>query len=654
MRIKNKKVTENYEVGAPYDHLADSISVGEFTVSPCSVRCDEPHVLKIKYKVGKPGIKRGGGLQIRLQGLQSDDPAASNFIAVSSNNPKARFSIMHKGFPRVGITTPDTIRANVNWHAAILHETDLAAGDIIEFTIGTEEKPRVGPQKRRKFKDTSLPLIHYINVNGDGDYMELANSPSIEALPAEADNLRPFLPTTVKPGQILKPRTSITDKYGNVVEAPAAAEVSLGEVWDETAEAPASGVIRVAVRSPEGVPVRHKDVQTTNTITTGEPMENPRTNPVKVTGEGEDNIYWGDIHFHSNFSDDVTVQGIDNRPEECYQYGREVSALDFACLTDHYHPIWKLWPLMRERGKFFDAEIWEESKSITDGFNKPGEFVTFFGYEYRTRRGDTNIYFRDRDGAPLLSGQIDTMRLAREYCADLEFFSAPHLHPYSHQYLTFGPWKWGADVVEQWGDIAGAAEPVIEIFSRHGRYEFYNNQPLRSPKRGMTEGNSVQAHLLRGHRFGFYCGSDDHWGRPGQDGLIAVYAPELTREAVFEAIKNRRCYGSTNARIILDFQANGRFMGEECFSNDRTRIRAEAHGTDILEKVEVIRDGRIIHSVSPDSEDCEMEFEDEMAVLGSVFYYLRVLQRDGHMAWSSPVWVTSTRRIEDMHGDIIS
>ena len=39
-------------------------------------------------------------------------------------------------------------------------------------------------------------------------------------------------------------------------------------------------------------------------------------------------VFWGDIHFHSNFSQDVMMQGIENGPDDCYRYGRDVMGLE--------------------------------------------------------------------------------------------------------------------------------------------------------------------------------------------------------------------------------------------------------------------------------------------------------------------------------------
>jgi Protein of unknown function (DUF3604) len=62
------------------------------------------------------------------------------------------------------------------------------------------------------------------------------------------------------------------------------------------------------------------------------------------------------------------------------------------------------------------------------------------------------------------------------------------------------------------------------------------------------------------------CHSDDHKGRPGATrpgastfgavgGLTCYFMPELTRDALFEALRTRRHYGTTGPRIFLDLYA---------------------------------------------------------------------------------------------------
>ena len=68
---------------------------------------------------------------------------------------------------------------------------------------------------------------------------------------------------------------------------------------------------------------------------------------------------------------------------------------------------------------------------------------------------------------------------------------------------------------------------------------------------------------MTGQRMGTIASSDNHCARPGREGfgVLAVYAPALTREAVFDAIHRRRTYGTTGSRIVLDFTLNGTPMG---------------------------------------------------------------------------------------------
>src|SRR5262249_28077809 len=72
--------------------------------------------------------------------------------------------------------------------------------------------------------------------------------------------------------------------------------------------------------------------------------------------------------------------------------------------------------------------------------------------------------------------------------------------------------------------------------------------------------------LDRGSRVGVLCHSDDHKGRRGATnpsastfgaigGLTCYFMPELTRDALFEALRRRRHYGTTGTRLFLDLRA---------------------------------------------------------------------------------------------------
>lgn len=73
-------------------------------------------------------------------------------------------------------------------------------------------------------------------------------------------------------------------------------------------------------------------------------------------------------------------------------------------------------------------------------------------------------------------------------------------------------------------------------------------------------GSGVFNALARGYRFGFIGCGDSHSGMPGRSfpqdrqwcvmrksGFTGVYAPELTREAIFDALRARRTWRLTTA-----------------------------------------------------------------------------------------------------------
>jgi hypothetical protein len=55
--------------------------------------------------------------------------------------------------------------------------------------------------------------------------------------------------------------------------------------------------------------------------------------------------------------------------------------------------------------------------------------------------------------------------------------------------------------------------------------------------------------------------------------------------------------------------------------------------------MEVIRNGKVLYRKDNSGYLAEFQVEDTMPARGTNWYYARVLQRDGQMAWSSPVWV---------------
>jgi hypothetical protein len=372
---------------------------------------------------------------------------------------------------------------------------------------------------------------------------------------------------------------------------------------------------------------------------TGGKREWGRSNPRIPLEDDELRLFWGDLHaqseyhvMHSQKKDARQTEwskGIScGSPDEVYSYARDVSMLDFVAITDQGAITGVGWDVLVEKAA---------------QYYRPGQFVTFNSYEAGSPVGHRNVYYRGADAGP--RQDASKFNYMPEFLYQY-YANRPDVLMIPHHVKTWTDWSF----------YNANLEPVMEIYSCWGQSE----DPSTSRwDKGMTPGAGAWNALQRGYRLGMIASSDNHVGMPGRSyphdrqvhtpfpgGIAAVWARELSRETIFDAIRNRQCYGTTGARIILKFSVNGHPMGSELTIEDaqtpRT-ISAKIHGTAGVEVVEIIRDGRIVHVSVPEPGEADakhfVRWEDASPLEHSAFYYVRIRQVDGEMAWSSPVWV---------------
>jgi len=65
-----------------------------------------------------------------------------------------------------------------------------------------------------------------------------------------------------------------------------------------------------------------------------------------------------------------------------------------------------------------------------------------------------------------------------------------------------------------------------------------------------------------------------------------------------------------------------------------------AKGTRPIRQIDIIRDNKLIHSRTPMEREVSFRYKDTAPVAKDSYFYVRVIQVDDQMAWSSPVWVS--------------
>ena len=368
-------------------------------------------------------------------------------------------------------------------------------------------------------------------------------------------------------------------------------------------------------------------------------------NPTRCMDNPAHFIYWGDPHVHTVISRCHPAKC--RSLNFCYVAGRHLAGLDWVTAADHV-----------SNGRS-DLGKWKEQIAASEVFNDPEHFVTLPGYEVSLKGGaggDTNPYilrWTDMFVDEYEEGTARTLceKLAAQL-AEGEFFVVPH--------HTTRTGKHG-EIPEE---IYPGPErmPVVEITSRWGTSEYRGNP---NPLKKIHPGPSYVVDLLnQGLMLGFIGGTDTHATMPalhaGGDnpnidrfpGLTAVKADRLTRENVFHGIRTRNCYAASLERVYIDETIASAPGGSKLAWADPTRPReiqvAAAAQSDIV-SIDVVRNGRTIHSASPDNWLAGLAFTDaenlpdaclESKHLGRfVYYYVRVTCRSGAQGWSSPVWL---------------
>jgi hypothetical protein len=81
-------------------------------------------------------------------------------------------------------------------------------------------------------------------------------------------------------------------------------------------------------------------------------------------------------------------------------------------------------------------------------------------------------------------------------------------------------------------------------------------------------------------------------------------------------------------------------MGEKVATpaEDSVKVEIRAHCPADLDRIEVCRNNQFIYSNQPDGREAELTFVDREPLPGRSYYYVRVIQKDEEIAWSSPVW----------------
>lgn len=315
--------------------------------------------------------------------------------------------------------------------------------------------------------------------------------------------------------------------------------------------------------------------------------------------------FYGDIHNHCGISygHGSLEDALSNAQEQ----------LDFVSVTGHAH-----WPDMPDPSEriqyiidFHEAGFaklkfgWPKMMETLREMNEEGKFIVFPGFEVHfCATGDRNMLYKDLDGEVLYPDNLQDLHSKLQALRDEGKDSIAQPHHIGYRTGTRGI---------DWYSFDPAFAPFVEMLSMHGCSEDSENTRPFLHSMGPSDWEStVACGLKRGHVFGFSGGTDHHSGHPGSygHGRTAVWAESCTREAIWEALYQRRMVAMTGDRIDLKFSVNDAPLGSVIPHTTKREIEIEVEAGGAIDSVDVIKDGKLLRRFSqtdvPDLEKSEI------------------------------------------------
>lgn len=604
-------------------------------MKPDKVEASSGHTFLITLTCGNE-LTLNAGAHVTLEIPESWDTHLANCYRRGIHTVGARDQIKvgYGAFVDVTCSNPDAaVDVGVWWGRlfdlvdVVVTRGSLGPGDHIRLVLGPEDGNLVQCQK---YSQVAI-LTTGVDPTGDGTYSRVSTQPSVRVTGAAAERFRIFAPTAVQPGQPFDVRVLPVDLYSfnpssayrGHARTFSGGDLALPPTVELDTSASPLGATFTATAGSQGI--HHITVLDPATGISG------RSNPIGAgffPGDPDAHIYFGELHSQMYHSMGTGTTA------EFFTWGRDVAGLDFCAPANHYN----------HRSEATD-DVLQEVVDTANAFNQPGRFATMVSYEWGgvAGSGHKNVYYRGASG-------------------------------------EFGYWYRGVHQSPEdlWRSLDGRDALTIPHHTKFGSptdWRFRNDRHQRLVEIcslwGISEEggpHSVQAALAMGHRLGFVGGTDSHYGLANQgsyhvndgNGLACVVASELTRDSIWQALNDRRCYATTGDRILLDFRleldGQSHPMGTDlpidlAAASPRT-FSIRVAGTHQLDTVEVLRNNQVIFSTQPNSEDWNGKWTDSDPILPLalaptfggdrpfVFYYMRVRQRNRQIAWSSPIWLT--------------
>ena len=360
--------------------------------------------------------------------------------------------------------------------------------------------------------------------------------------------------------------------------------------------------------------------------------------------------YFGQLHSHTQYSDGAgtltdALRYVENLPAS--------ANVQFVAFTDHSN-YFDSSSSPNVEAALYDTSLvkdsdanhsWKTYKDTIAKFNKDnaGSMVAIGGFEMTWSGGPGHINTFNTPGIvsrnnKTLNNKTDDAGMKAYYALLSQAEGASSISQFNHPGTTFGNFK----DFNYWDPVIDSRMYMVEVGNGEGQIGAGGYYP------------SYEQYIMaldKGWHLAPTNNQDNHKGKWGNanDARDVILTDSFTEDGIYEAIRALRMYATEDKNLELTYTVNGLMMGSSITEiPDKLNVEVTVNdpdASDSIAKVEVVANsGKVAYTWDNAAQLRSGKLSATLDPSYS-YYFIRVTQKDGDLAVTSPVWVGESLKL---------
>ena len=360
--------------------------------------------------------------------------------------------------------------------------------------------------------------------------------------------------------------------------------------------------------------------------------------------------YFGQLHSHTQYSDGAgpltdALRYVENLPAS--------ANVQFVAFTDHSN-YFDSSSSPNVEAALYDTSLvkdsdanhsWKTYKDTIAKFNEDnaGSMVAIGGFEMTWSGGPGHINTFNTPGIvsrnnKTLNNKTDDAGMKAYYALLSQAEGANSISQFNHPGTTFGNFK----DFNYWDPVIDSRMYMVEVGNGEGAIGAGGYYP------------SYEQYIMaldKGWHLAPTNNQDNHKGKWGNanDARDVILTDDFSEQGIYEAIRALRMYATEDKNLELTYTVNGLMMGSSITEiPDKLNVEVTVNdpdASDSIAKVEVVANsGKVAYTWDNAAQLRSGKLSATLDPSYS-YYFIRVTQKDGDLAVTSPVWVGESLKL---------